>query len=421
MEGKGIVLIINDMSYHYALVTKGLIPGDKVRHQVCVPLEVIENRRNLHRWLKGLFDTDGTIYIRTNGMSISLAFSSASKPLVNDFKTMCKLLEIKTLNGIAEGKYHNELTGKYSTVYMTFIHDKKSVRKFIQIVDPQKFKEPSRRLYLGLKLILRKSPKKIRQDVRNKLDKIVPNKKDRRYSKKFALLLKKTIESSFINILGVKNFNITEDMIERAINNAIRDKSLTHYIKIENNMIRLFPSNLRNYICARICRIIGSNIDLNRKEVFNLLFSHVSRSSVKYFHELYILLDDEIIGKYLRNYIYKLIDIVREINKQSHLGDLHLYTISNDFNINHKITISIAQYLKNNMYIQYPNAIVQKQPEITTKDLYLQNKLNIDKFVINLRNNGLTYRNISKKATKKYGFKITYWRVSKILDYEKLT
>ena len=115
------------------------------------------------------------------------------------------------------------------------------IKKFIQIVDPEKFKEPMRRLYIGSKLILRRSPKIIRQDVENRIKTLVPEKKKRRYSKLYALLLKKTIEESYKEILNQKKFLITNKMIEKALYNVTQDKALSHYIKIEKFLNR--PKN----------------------------------------------------------------------------------------------------------------------------------------------------------------------------------
>ena len=133
-------------------------------------------------------------------------------------------------------------------------------------------------------------------------------------------------------------------------------------------------------------------------------------------YELNELLNDIITRKILKQYISKLIGLVRVIKRQSELGDLHVYTISRDFEINHKILISIIKDLKQKKYIRYDKPVVQKNPSKTPIILYMENKAIIDNYIINLRNKKLTYREISKEATKKFKFNITYWRVSKVLE-----
>jgi len=415
IKGKGIVLRINDISYHYALVCKGLIPGDKVKNQIRVPKINIINNINLNKWLKGLFDTDGTMYVKRRGMSIVLSFSSGSKQLVKDFKSICEILRIEPSSLIVESNYKSEITNVESIIYTTHIYKKESIKKFIQIIDPEKFKEPMRRLYIGSKLILRRSPKIIRQNVESRIKTLVPEKKKRRYSKLYALLLKKTIEESYREILNKNEFLITNKMIEKALHDVTKDKALSHYIKIENKKIRRFPSDIRNKICGMISKIFDMKIT-NEEEILGTLLRIFEDSNNSKLYELHELLNDKIIGKILKQYISILIGLVREIRRQSELGSIHVYTISRDFDINPKILISIIEDLKKKKYIQYDKPVVQKQPSKTSTDLYLEYKINIDNFIIKLRKKGLAYRQISKKAKKKFGFNITYWRVSKVIE-----
>ncbi|TFG03174.1 MAG: hypothetical protein EU542_03205 [Promethearchaeota archaeon] len=47
--------------------------------------------------LKGLFDTDESVYVATRDKRIHLNFRNTSKPLAKDFKDMCSFLDIQTV------------------------------------------------------------------------------------------------------------------------------------------------------------------------------------------------------------------------------------------------------------------------------------------------------------------------------------
>lgn len=180
-----------------------------------------------------------------------------------------------------------------------------------------------------------------------------------------------------------------------------------------NIYIRRFPSHLRNKICELI-----SMMDFQDDErTLNELIGVLKEAKIPRFSELHELLNDKIIGNILKKYLKKLNRVIKEIKRQSENGTIHIYTISREFDINHKILISIIKNLKQKKFIRYNKPIIQKQPSKTATDLYLENKIDIDNYVLKLREEGLTYNEISTKATRNFGINITNWRVSIILGY----
>ena len=136
------------------LVKLGLVPGNKVDHQVTIP-EWIKNliftnnsilkktKKNITiAILKGLIDTDGSIYIswhkKKNYLSIGIKFTNASKPLIQDFREISEYLEI-IFSKISKQISINEYGKKYIS-YSTSTIAKSKARRFIEIVKPIKWK-----------------------------------------------------------------------------------------------------------------------------------------------------------------------------------------------------------------------------------------------------------------------------------------
>ncbi len=132
----------------------GLMTGDKVQNQVCVPQWIKKDQewieRNKEEWifkysplvirgLKGLVDTDGTIYVDKKNKSIGIGFRNASLPLIKDFKEMCRSLGI-SCGKITMSKTISKKTGKLLKGYQTLIRAKKDVKNFIITIEPMKWK-----------------------------------------------------------------------------------------------------------------------------------------------------------------------------------------------------------------------------------------------------------------------------------------
>ncbi|MFO7793595.1 MAG: LAGLIDADG family homing endonuclease [Candidatus Nanohaloarchaea archaeon] len=100
----------------------GLESGNKTDNQVCVPGWIKENPEFRVRCLKGLVDTDGTVYERVPGDTV-IQFKNASQPLLDDFKEMCET------EGISTSK------GGYRSVQVAANDE---VDKFIRLIQPIK-------------------------------------------------------------------------------------------------------------------------------------------------------------------------------------------------------------------------------------------------------------------------------------------
>lgn len=148
---KGIDLKLHGDGLIDTLESKGLMTGNKVKNQVRIPPWIKKEKgwieTNLEEWksnykplvirgLKGLVDTDGSIYV-TNYKTININFRNGSEPLVQDFKEMCDSLGIQT------GKVSMNIStknGKQYKGYQVHIYSKEHVKNFIDIIKPEKWK-----------------------------------------------------------------------------------------------------------------------------------------------------------------------------------------------------------------------------------------------------------------------------------------
>ncbi|MEE9378534.1 MAG: LAGLIDADG family homing endonuclease [Candidatus Lokiarchaeia archaeon] len=165
-----------------SLILKGLVSGDKVKNQVDVPKWIKNCLGFIPRSLKGLFNTDGSVWVHFNHKSIYLSFRNASYPLVNDFKEMCERCDIKTQPKITKFHKINEETREDIYGYQVFISSKFYVKKFLKTVKPEKWKDRNRRKYLGTILILLNNEKSIKDKIFSQIERDFPKESDRRYS-----------------------------------------------------------------------------------------------------------------------------------------------------------------------------------------------------------------------------------------------
>lgn len=153
IDSKSIDLkIYNDQIIDF-MILKGLLTGDKVKNQISVPnwikkdeLWIINNQKN---WelkyrslvigcLRGLVDTDGSIYVDHFNKIIGIGFKNASISLVHDFKEMCKSLKIRT-GKITESPYISKSSNKIYIAYQVLIRAKNHVKKFLELIRPKKW------------------------------------------------------------------------------------------------------------------------------------------------------------------------------------------------------------------------------------------------------------------------------------------
>lgn len=123
-NNKGAKLMVYSKDLVEKLIELGLKPGNKTENQVDVPGWIKEKTEFQVRCLRGLTDTDGTVYERAPGDKV-IQFKNASHPLLNDFREMCKNQSISTSKG------------GYRTVQVAANDD---VRRFIRLIQPVKCK-----------------------------------------------------------------------------------------------------------------------------------------------------------------------------------------------------------------------------------------------------------------------------------------
>ncbi|QKQ97926.1 hypothetical protein GKQ38_00100 [Candidatus Nanohaloarchaea archaeon] len=116
-------IIVHSKEAIEALEELGLQTGDKIENQVSVPSWIKEEEKFQERCLRGLIDTDGTIYQQSHDERIIIQFKNHSQPLLQDFRNMCSQIDIETSSG-----------GKNTAQ----IADQKEVKKFVSTVAPLK-------------------------------------------------------------------------------------------------------------------------------------------------------------------------------------------------------------------------------------------------------------------------------------------
>ncbi len=162
---KGVKLVVTNKAVHNAFVMMGLLPGDKVENQVRIPKWIFNKRSYMISCVKGLFDTDGSITVSKKTKSMIINFSSSSKPLVVGFFKICKGLNIKS--GNIGGPYASidRRTGKQYFNYNVRIESIQGVKKFLNLLKPEKFLEHYRYKWLGLTLNYLNAPIKLKNRI----------------------------------------------------------------------------------------------------------------------------------------------------------------------------------------------------------------------------------------------------------------
>ena len=132
----GIDIRLYGIKYVKFFLERGLFTGNKKYNQVRVPNWIKSEKIFVIKGLKGLFDTDGSVYVATRDKTIHLNFRNASKPLAKDFKDMCSLLDIRTGKvGFNISRKNN----KDSKGYFVQIQSRSNVKKFLEIIQPERW------------------------------------------------------------------------------------------------------------------------------------------------------------------------------------------------------------------------------------------------------------------------------------------
>lgn len=106
-----------------ALEHVGLVAGNKVEKQVSVPSWIKESQQFKKACLRGLVDTDGSVYRRSQDGYWVVHFKNRSRPLLDDFVEMCEDLGI---NASKAGHTARQVASQ------------QQVKNFIRDIDPIK-------------------------------------------------------------------------------------------------------------------------------------------------------------------------------------------------------------------------------------------------------------------------------------------
>jgi len=221
---KGVKLRIYSLAGVKALKEAGIIPGDKVKHQVSIPQKF---KKFVEACLKGLIDTDGTIFVQKNDKSYVIKFVNGSKHLVEDFNQLCSKLKIQTTK---INHYLRKDDNKY--VYSVSIGSKEMVKEFLIKIKPEKWKDKNRREFWGIQLIYLNAPDEIRNSIEKQIEIDYPNPTKRKYSIEFLKYLK--------NLCKKKGLVISFQEIENAISNAFKYKKNRYSREIAEYLKTLF-------------------------------------------------------------------------------------------------------------------------------------------------------------------------------------
>jgi len=195
-DRKGTDLIIQKKEIVEQLIKNGLRAGNKVKNQVNVPFWIFEKKEYIIACLRGLFDTDGSIYLRNTQKTFGLNFKNGSLPLVNNFKDMCESLNIKTQKIPKPKIYKNPDTGAIFYTYQITIENKFEISKFLYIVKPKKWENHI--FTLGMILLTFLFPEK-RKTIKKLLNKKYPDKRIH-YNKEYSDILRALIKKQEIII-----------------------------------------------------------------------------------------------------------------------------------------------------------------------------------------------------------------------------
>ncbi len=81
------------------LIELGLKEGNKTKNKVRIPKWIRRNREYSKRCIKGLVDTDGSIYFCKRDKNYYIGFTNCSEPLLKDFRYLTNNLGYHFANG----------------------------------------------------------------------------------------------------------------------------------------------------------------------------------------------------------------------------------------------------------------------------------------------------------------------------------
>lgn len=265
-SAKGVSLTLYGKEIIKDLLDLGLKSGSKVKNQVGVPSCVFSSDKFIIKCLKGLFDTDGSIFLNKSRKSIYLSFSNGSMNLVKDFVKLCKKMHI---NCHFYGPYDrvNKVTGKISKEYIAHISQKEIVKKFLNIINPEKWKDKNRQEFIGTLLILLKNPENYKNLIREH-DLMFQNKQFK-YSLQSLRFLK-----NFCNNIKLP---VNESSIRSAINESFEFKYLNYSIEYAEYLKEL---SIKKGSIREVVKSINKKYRITAKNYIKRLFAEPEYSDL---------------------------------------------------------------------------------------------------------------------------------------------
>lgn len=211
-DKNGIDLVIYNKLIIEGLIGAGIIPGNKVKNQVSVPEWIKKSKDFQIGCLRGLFDTDGSIYLRNTQQSFGLNFKNGSLALIKDFKEMCENIDVVTQQIPKSKIYFNPNTGIKHKAFQITIENKFEISKFLYQVRPKKWDFHAK--VIGLALLLFNNSK-TRINIKNDLFKQFHDKK---------IHFSREYEAFLTNLCEKCHLYVSKQNIINSIKNALSDK-----------------------------------------------------------------------------------------------------------------------------------------------------------------------------------------------------
>ena len=119
------VVVVSSKEICRFLVKKGLISGHKIRGGLSIPAWIKAHKRYSLAFIKGVFDTDGCIYIDRHTIrgrsyeNMGMAFTNRSLPLLADFRELLESLGLHPTQ---------------KTDFTVFLRRREDIQKYFEVV-----------------------------------------------------------------------------------------------------------------------------------------------------------------------------------------------------------------------------------------------------------------------------------------------
>lgn len=122
---KACVVFVSSKEICRFLVRKGMVQGHKIQGGICMPLWIKNKKIYRLAFIKGLFDTDGCVYVDRHVIknkeykNLGMAFTNRSLPLLTDFKENLEDLGLHPTQ---------------KTKYTVFLRRKEEIRRYFNLI-----------------------------------------------------------------------------------------------------------------------------------------------------------------------------------------------------------------------------------------------------------------------------------------------